>query len=371
MRPPVTALAAVLASVLAAACTAAPPPPPVTPVTTAPVTPPAPPPSLFAPPAVSGVVARVETRGSGDSQAALRRALATRPGDPYDPARIQDDLRALWALRLFEDVSVEAEIGPSGVALTYVVAERPHVQHVSFSPLTAATPAELATEVASLVGAPADPALIDGAGSAIRDHLVALGHRLARVEAEKRPAGEGRIDVHFVIDEGPRVVVESWAFSGNDKTKEKELRAVMKSGTHNVAGGLYDEDLWERDALLITAYYFDHGMLSAHVGAAEVTPSADGTKLSVVMPIVEGPVFRLGKIEVADAAAKKAARPGAALRIKHGDIFNRTRVKEDLDRLKAWFAREQHRTVDISPATELDMGKGRVDLVLHVEDAKP
>ena len=91
----------------------------------------------------------------------------------------------------------------------------------------------------------------------------------------------------------------------------------------------------------------------------------------MVVPIVEGPVFRLGKIEVRGPAAKKGARPAAALRIKHGDIFNRTRVKEDLDRLKAWFAREQHRTVEISPATELDMGAGRVDLVLHVEDAKP
>ena len=317
-------------------------------------------------------MARVDTRGAVASRPALLRALQTRAGEPYDPARIQAELRALWALRLFDEVSVEAEAQPSGVALTYVVVERPLVERISFPPLKAAPEAEIAELVAALRGAPADPLSIDDATSRVRARLRELGHRLARVETEQGRAGAGGVLVRFLIDEGPRVVVDRWSFTGNAKVKEAVLRAQMQSGAYNVAGGLYDEERWARDASVISYDYFDHGMLTAHVGEAEVTASADGAALSVVVPIVEGPVFHHGKVEIADPSPAKSAGKGApALRLKRGEIFNRSRVKDELVRLKAWFAREQHRTVEISPYTDLDVKAGQVDLVLRVEDARP
>ncbi len=193
-----------------------------------------------------------------------------------------------------------------------------------------------------------------------------LGYRLARVETETSRVGDGPVEVRFLVDEGPRVVLDRWAFTGNVAVTEADLRAGMQSGPYNVAGGLYDEDRWERDVVLLSSYYFDRGMLQVRIGPAEVTPSADGAVLSVTVPIVEGPVFHLGKIEVADPSAKKGApAPAGVLRVKRGEVFNRTRLVEDIDRLRAWFAKAR-RHVEVSPTTSIDVPGARVDIAFHV-----
>ena len=303
-----------------------------------------------------------------------RHALATHLGDPFDPARIQDDLRALWALRLFEDVAVEAEARGEGVALIYVVVLRPKIDRVTLSGTHRVPVAELEALVADLRGSPADPVLIDDAVHRVRDHCAELGYRLARVETEQSRAnqapGPSPVELRLVIDEGPRVVLDRWTFTGNARVSEAALRKQMESGAANTAGGLYSEALWERDVARISAYYFDRGMLQVQVGPVKLTPSADGSVLSATVPVVEGPVFHVGAVDVHDTAAASSRRPAGVLRVKKGEVFDRTHVKADLDRLRAWYAREMHRDVVVTPLTDLDVPGAMVNLVLRVEDTK-
>ena len=376
-----------LAATLALGCAAAPPPPaPPPPVATAVSAPAAPPPEATSPlgaplPSFTGLVARLDVRGAPSPEVALR-VLATRLGEPFDPARIQDDLRALWALDIFEDVAVEAEPHPSGVALTYVVVMRPPIDRVSFSGIHQIPEADLATLVADLRGAPANPALIDDAVRRIQTRYAEIGHRFARVETEqvtmgappgaapssapKPPGrvGQGGVELRFVIDEGPRIVIGTWTFTGNAKVSAAELRKQMASGAFNTAGGLYSEERWDRDVMRISAYYFDRGMLQVRVGPIELTPSADGTVLTATVPVVEGAVFHLGNVTVTDpAAAAGARRPTGVVRVKRGEVFDPNRIKGDIDCLRAWFARELHRKVEVSPLTELDVAGAKVDVV--------
>ncbi len=194
--------------------------------------------------------------------------------------------------------------------------------------------AELTALVADLPGSPANPVLIDDAVRRVRDRYAERGYRLSRVETEQsrattQAAGQGPVEVRLVIDEGPRVVLDRWTFTGNVRVKEAELRRQMASGTANAPGGLYSEALWERSVVQISTYYFDRGMLQVQVGPVALTPSADGAVLSATVPIVEGPVFHVGTVEVRDPRSSAGPTPGT-LRTKRGDVFDRTRVKSDL-----------------------------------------
>jgi outer membrane protein insertion porin family len=375
-RGALPSLALVLAACLAGGCAATPPPPSTSPPTPATPLPPAPRPSpLGAPlPSFTGSVAGIETRGASSTEEILRRTLVTHVGERFDATRIQEDLRALWALRRFEDVAVEGERRSEGVVLTYVVVERPPIERVSIVGLKQIPEPELSSLVAELRGSPADPAHIDAAVRRVRAQCVEIGFRLARVETEIDRVAQGPVELRFLVDEGPLVRIGTWTFTGNVAVSEAELRAQMKSTPHNAAGSLYDEERWERDVMILSSYYFDRGMLQVSVGPAVVTPSADGSTLAVNVPIVEGSVFHLGKIAVVDASAKgtpkAAAGPTGALRIKRGEVFSRARLVEDIERLRAFFAKRKRR-VEVSPTTEIDVPGARVDLVFHVADAAP
>ena len=295
----------------------------------------------------------------------------THVGERFDAARVQEDLRALWALSRFDDVSVEADHAAEGLVLTYVVVERPPIGRLTFAGTKQIPEPELISLVSDLHGKPADPAAIDAAVRRVRARCVELGFRLARVETESSRVAEGPVELRFLIDEGPRVVLDRWAFTGNVAASEADLRAQMRSAPYNVAGGLYDEDRWERDVVLLSAYYFDRGMLQVQVGPAEVKPSADGSVLSVTVPVVEGPVFHFGKIEVVDAARKGAPAPAGVVHVKRGEVFSRTRLIADIDRLRLFFSRERRRHVEVSPTTAIDVPGARVDIAFHVTDAPP
>jgi outer membrane protein insertion porin family len=64
---------------------------------------------------------------------AFAHALGIRAGDPYDPDRIRIAFRRLWALGIFDDITVDAEDGPQGGKVLIIkVKERPSLASVSY-----------------------------------------------------------------------------------------------------------------------------------------------------------------------------------------------------------------------------------------------
>ena len=62
----------------------------------------------------------------------LCRASA-KVGSPFVPARLADDIRAIFALGFFDDVQAKVEDFEGGIKLTFVVTERPFVRDITFA----------------------------------------------------------------------------------------------------------------------------------------------------------------------------------------------------------------------------------------------
>src|SRR5437870_1719758 len=61
---------------------------------------------------------------------ATRIHVQSRPGARYDPAAVDADVRAIYAMGFFENVEVERRPGPEGMVLVFRVRERPLVTEV-------------------------------------------------------------------------------------------------------------------------------------------------------------------------------------------------------------------------------------------------
>jgi outer membrane protein insertion porin family len=365
------AFVAAIALALPIGCASAPPPPPPPPAPEpAPSAAPAPAPTtlLVGPSGFSGLVARIEQRGATTSADVLQRVVVGRVGEAYDPARVQEDIKKLFALGIYEDISVQAEPHPSGVALTYVVVERAPIERVALGGVKALPEPEIAALVAELRGKRANPALIARGAQLITQHYVDAGYRKARVDVDTSTSETGQVEVRYVIEEGPKITIERFAFTGNAKVREPELRKQIhtEKGAFNAVNGVYHAERLARDALLITALYYDRGMLQANVGAPEIAPSADGSKLVITVPIDEGQVFRVKKIEISDRTGSQGKKKPGALRTRAGEVVNRGKVIEDVQRLRDWYKKELGRDVDVTTETELDAAKGTVNLTLVV-----
>jgi hypothetical protein len=79
------------------------------------------------PPLTQNEVEEVSFRGLNHvSEETVRAVIRTKPGDPYDPKVLSEDMRAIWNLKRFSDVQSHMENGPrGGVLVTFIVTERP------------------------------------------------------------------------------------------------------------------------------------------------------------------------------------------------------------------------------------------------------
>ena len=100
------------------------------------------------PPAGQIIVKDLAVQGNRRVQEAviLGRASA-KVGSPFVPARLADDIRAIFALGFFDDVQAKIEDFEGGVKLTFVVTERPFVRDINFAGSTSSTPVTVTGEL--------------------------------------------------------------------------------------------------------------------------------------------------------------------------------------------------------------------------------
>src|SRR4026209_2470223 len=78
-------------------------------------------------------VASIEIRGNKKIELhAIQGRLTLKPGDPYTPENVRGQIKILYETGYFEDVQVETESVPEGIALTFIVLEKPFITEIVF-----------------------------------------------------------------------------------------------------------------------------------------------------------------------------------------------------------------------------------------------
>ena len=308
---------------------------------------------------------RVELRGHEEIPAALiRTAITTREGDPLDALRIRDDLERLLALEVLDNVSVESELIRDKLVVRYVLEPRRRIGSVVLRGFD--TPSWARWRPIAR-GELYDAERAQRAGADLETHLVDSGHLLAKVETRARAGGE-LVDVCFVVDAGPALVLERIDFAENQQISDADL--VQQIATHdgrvNRAGKVYRADLFEQDLLRVRALYYDRGFLSVQVGEPSVRLDARRGLVSVSVPISEGPVFRLRRIRFTGGERRLYPRYAELLGANAGNVFGRAELLDGMERIRELY-RARGENVDVEPQTTLDEAARTVDLVITVE----
>jgi outer membrane protein assembly factor BamA len=129
-----------------------------------------------------------------------------------------------------------------------------------------------------------------------------------------------------------------------------------------------ESDVLERDALWVTAWYYDHGYLEVNVThEAEV----DGTEAIVTYRVREGSQYKLRGLDVVEAIDGKLYPPiGWKAPLGKGDVFSRTAMAEALAAMRTAYADLGYAYVEADPESTLDLEKHEVSLVVRVVRGK-
>lgn len=163
-------------------------------------------------------------------------------------------------------------------------------------------------------------------------------------------------------------------FEGNKQLSDAALRSAVRIDKVDPTERSAPRIVLERDALLLTALYYDNGFLEVQIGPASVVEASDGPFVDVTFTIKkEGHRFRIAKLtafERDDPSGPKIlgdAELRKRIRSATGDWFNRGALVEDVHGIRTFYRDRGYANVDVSPETELRPTEGQVDLVIPVE----
>jgi len=271
------------------------------------------------------------------SSAAVKAQLSLLPGDRFEAAKLDHDVRTLAKLGWFSAIRVEqtSRTPPNPqeqhdrIALDFYFTEEPMLSRVEYSGsrLLSTNQIEKLLEEKKLapgLGKPADSVSLQRIALAIRSTLNELAHPDASVHILRQPRENGTASVHFEIADGPHLPVRQVRFLGDTGVSEKSLRAQMQTiapwkPLASLRGkNAYTQPAFEEDRLRLLTYYQDHGYPEARVGSARVgkiaEPSckwfpfarhATKTGLLLSIPVQAGPFYHLTAIE-AEPALERA-----------------------------------------------------------------
>ncbi len=250
------------------------------------------------------VIAAVEVRGTKvlDSDVVLMR-INTRKGDPIDMEAIDREVKRIWDLGYFRDVSVSVEPQEDGLHLIYTVQEKPRVESVIVEGAKEVDAEDITAAMGTKVGSVLNDKVLVEDLQKIRELYRKDGFYLATVDyrVDDRTAGTGAALV-LTVSEGNKLYIKEVKIEGAKQLSEsnvkKELVLTERGFLSWLTGtGVLKEEMLERDSSAITAYYMNNGFVDVAVGAAKVDYADDG--ITVTFPLNEGERYRVGEVTYA------------------------------------------------------------------------
>jgi len=296
-------------------------------------------PRLFSQAPAPPTIRKIEVRGNVRvPTATILHYISAAPEKPYNEAQVRSDLRRLYDVGMFQRVDIQTrDAEPGQIDLIYEVREQPVVSEFLIEGLGQAEQEQIQHQLKQeklevQPWTPFRPGAVNKTASFIRAYLRTHKHPLSEVRILTEDERPGTIRIRLAVQAGPELDVGEVQFSGNHSIPVRQLAAQLKF-MHSApffmpwASGMVMAETTAADLENLRRYYMSKGFAAARIGKPEIVvrdfprpyriplPKINGPKqkLSVLIPVVEGPVYRLESVKSEGGSQIAAAEMGALL----------------------------------------------------------
>ena len=268
----------------------------------------------------------------------IKVRLRTQPGNEYNPAVVDEDVRELYKLHQFSNIQTFLQQdGPGKAKLFFTMREMPNmVQKVTFPGAKHIKEEELRNITGVRPGMPLNPNLNRHGCQKILDKYMEMGKTLSDCQLI-RGGDLADTEVVYQITEGPKIKVRDIQFVGNTFVSGARLATQIKSSRQwfGLIGGTYNKQMAEADKQELEKYFRNFGYQDVQI-SLETQRSSDGSEVTLIYHIHEGPRYRIQ--DVPDVHGPKFApreQLVALSTLKPGDYLDQGKIQADVKTITA------------------------------------
>lgn len=305
----------------------------------------------------------------------IRINISAKVGDPLSQETVSNDIKKIYKLGFFDDVSAEVEKTPEGVILIYNVKEKPVVVDLRVKGNKKINTDEILKVIEVKEGRIIELEKVKMSGAAIKKLYLDKGYVAAEVNYDIEPKTEGTVGVTFDIKEGKKAFIKEVIIVGNKALKTKKIKGVMQTKpkwflTFITERGIYRQEESDRDSERIRALYLDNGYIDVKVSKPEVQYSEEKEGFVVTYRIEEGNQYQVKEIKVEGDLVASEDELMKLLTLQIGKPFSRAAIGEDISRLTTFYGDKGYAFANVDPDFKINRENLTVDISFKIEKGK-
>ncbi len=295
-------------------------------------------------------VVDIEVRGElrKVAQSLILTTVGLEPGVELSQENVQQAVRDLQGLNVFEDIQIWGDPVPGGMKLIVVVSEYPALDGLRFKGYDNVKEKDMQEALGLVVGQVVAPKDLVRGEQKILDLYKEKGYLRAEVKGQMFDSEqEGRVYIQYDINEGDKVrirgirlvqhrldgtSVDSDSLAPRNPRRPKrweadspmpqQLRALMETKTkHWWRKGEFNGDTYAQDKDKLLAYYRSLGFQQAGVLRDSVYYDSTRKDLFIELELDEGLQYRLGSMSFAGNTILSEDKLAEKLRLGEGDTY--------------------------------------------------
>jgi outer membrane protein insertion porin family len=301
-------------------------------------------------------------------EAVILGRVSAKVGAPFQPTRLAEDIRAIFALGFFDDVQLRVEDFEGGVKITFAVVERPFVRDIIFDGNNKLDSPTLSEKIDLRLGSVYNPVEVNRAADKIKDAYEESGYYEVAVTPDVDKLPDGDVTVVFRIAEGRKISIDRIVIEGAHGLAPKEIKAVMatQEREYYILRGTVQRQRLDEDVERIVALYNDHGYIQARVENMDIQIDRANARAVIRVSVVEGPQFRVGGVDVTGTRVLPVEEVRRRISLKPGKLFSRSELRESTRAIQDVYSAIGRASAEVNPEITQDVPNRRMNVTFDI-----
>lgn len=317
-------------------------------------------------------IAKIEITGNESiDKGFILNVIKTKENDPYSLDKLRDDMKNIYKSGFFSDVQIDVKDSDKGKIVTFVVIERPPIKSIFVLGNKQLKTEDVREKLKIKTNTVLNIEKIKESMDEIKKLYASKGFYNTKVTYEIFQEEGYDVGVKFLIDEPTKAFVTKISFTGNKHFPADKLKGFISTREKGMlswftGSGILEDEALEDDRKRLESFYSDNGYVRVKVGIPEVTVSKDGKSISIMLPIEEGNIYKIGKIDFSGDLLFATEALRKDLQSKPGDIFRSSLYRDDVLLLTDMYQDKGYAFADVTPLTLIDDNTQKIDLTFNI-----
>ena len=302
------------------------------------------------------------------SEATILSKIKTKSGDVFNQDILNDDIKRLYAMGYFTDVSMDVEKYKQGFMITIIVEEKPIVEDIVFEGNKTISARRLKKDMQTKPGQMLNYSKLSQDMADLKTLYTKYGYYKVDMKYEiQMNENINSATVKIIINEKEKIKIRGVEIEGNNNVSSKVLLNMMqtKPAWWFIRQGFFDEQMLTSDMEKLKRYYQSLGYLDVSI-VPEFSYDDDGKALYITLIIGEGERYSTGSITVQGNLVFPKEEIETRIQMVSGEPMNYGELRVDMDRIKEFYYQKGYMNVEIDVDRNLNPTTNQVDLAYNI-----